>query len=84
MLELLPDSKPFYAKPFSISKAYQQVTKNEIECLKSIGILTKIESSEWAAPMFIILKKNNKVCIITDFHGLNKCLKEFAPHAKTP
>jgi hypothetical protein len=27
-LELIPGSKPFYAKPFSIPKAYQQVTKD--------------------------------------------------------
>jgi hypothetical protein len=27
-LELLPGSKPFYAKPFSIPKAYQQVTRD--------------------------------------------------------
>jgi len=44
-LELLPGSKPFYAKPFSIPKA------------------------------FIIPKKNKTVRVITDFRGLNKCLK---------
>jgi hypothetical protein len=30
MFELSPGSKPFYAKPFSTPKAYQQVTKDEI------------------------------------------------------
>jgi len=74
-LELLPGSKPFYAKPFSIPKAYQQVTKDEIARLESIGILTKVASSEWAAPTFIIPKKNQTVRVITDFRGLNKCLK---------
>jgi hypothetical protein len=33
-LELLPGSKPFYAKPFSIPKAYQQVTRDEIARLE--------------------------------------------------
>ncbi len=28
-LELLPGSKPIYGKPFSILKAYQQITKDE-------------------------------------------------------
>jgi hypothetical protein len=46
-LELLPEAKPFYEKPFSIPKAYQQITKDEINHLESIGILTKIPSSEW-------------------------------------
>jgi hypothetical protein len=74
-LELLPGSKPFYAKPFSIPKAYQQVTRDEIARLESIGLLTKVTVAEWAAPTFIIPKKNKTVRVITDFHGLNKCLK---------
>jgi hypothetical protein len=36
-LELRPGSKPFYAKPFSIPKAYQQVKKDKIARLESIG-----------------------------------------------
>jgi hypothetical protein len=74
-LELLPNTKPFYAKPFSIPKAYQQISKDEISRLENIGILTKVPSSEWAAPTFVIPKKNKTVRLITDFRGLNKCLK---------
>jgi len=36
-LELRQGSKPFYAKPFSIPKAYQQVKKDKIARLESIG-----------------------------------------------
>jgi hypothetical protein len=74
-LELLPDSKPFYGKPFPIPHAYQQVTKDEINWLESIGILRKVSSSDWAAPTFITPKKNQTIRVITDFRGLNKCLK---------
>jgi hypothetical protein len=73
-LELIPGSKPYYGKPFSIPKAYEQVTKNEIKRLESLGLLTQVASPEWAAPTFIIPKKNNTVRLITDFCGLNKCL----------
>jgi len=48
--------------------------KDEIKRLESLEILKPIASSEWAAPTFIIPKKNNTVCVITDFRGLNKCL----------
>jgi hypothetical protein len=75
-LELLPGSKPFYAKPFSIPKAYQQVTRDEIARLESISLLTKVTAAEWAAPTCIIPKKNQTVRVITDFRGLNKCLKQ--------
>lgn len=72
---MLPDSKPFSEKPFQISQAYQKVTKDEINWLEEIGLLTKVTSSEWAAPTFIIPKKNQTVRVITDFRGLNNCLK---------
>jgi hypothetical protein len=68
--ELLPGSKPFCGKPFSIPKAYQQVTEDNIAQLESIGPFTKMTSSKWAAPTCIIPKKKNTICIITDFWGL--------------
>ncbi len=74
-LELLPNTKLFYAKPFSIPKANQQITKDELSRLEDIGILTKVPSSKWAAPTFVIPKKNKTVRLITDFRGLNKSLK---------
>jgi len=73
-LELIPDAKPFYTKPFAIPRAYEQVTKNEIKRLESLGILTPVKASQWAAPTFIIPKKDNTVRLITDFYCLNKCL----------
>lgn len=72
-LDLIAGSKPYYGRPFSIPKAYEQVTKNK-KRLVSLKLLSPVTSSEWAAPTFIIPKKNNTVCIITDFRGLNKCL----------
>jgi hypothetical protein len=84
-LELLPGSKPFYAKPFLIPKAYQQVMHDKIARLESIGLLTNVPAAEWAAPTFIIPKKNQTVRVITDFRGLNKCLKRnLFPMPKIP
>jgi hypothetical protein len=34
-----------------------------------------VQSAKWAAPTFVILKKNGTVRVITDFHMLNACLK---------
>jgi hypothetical protein len=73
-LELIPGSKPFFGKSFSIPKAYEQVTKNEIQRFQDLGLLLPIASSEWAAPTFIIPKKDNTVRGITDCRGLNQCL----------
>jgi hypothetical protein len=38
-------------------------------------LLTKVTAAEWAAPTFIIPKKNQTVTVITDFRDLNKFLK---------
>jgi hypothetical protein len=74
-LELPPGSKPYFSKPYSIPKAYMKVTKGEINQLETIGLLTRVQSAEWAAPTFVIPKKNGTVRIITDFCMLNACLK---------
>jgi len=39
------------------------------------GILRKINVSQWAAPSYIIPKKNNQARFITDFCELNKRIK---------
>jgi hypothetical protein len=59
--------------------------KDEIKRLESLEILKPIASSEWAAPTFIIPKKNNTVRVIADFRGLNKCLvRKPYPMPKVP
>ena len=38
-------------------------------------MLKQINISEWAAPTFIISKKDATIRFISDFHKLNKCIK---------
>ena len=38
-----------------------------LDRLVAIGVLTKINCSEWAAPNFIIPKKDGRVRFISDF-----------------
>jgi hypothetical protein len=46
------------------------------ECtLRDIGVLTKCNDSEWAAPTFIQPKKTGDVRVLTDFRVLNRYLK---------
>jgi hypothetical protein len=66
-LELLPGSKPYFSKPYSIPKAYEEVMKGEIDHLERIGLLTRVQSAEWATPTFVILKKNGTVRVIMDY-----------------
>ena len=47
----------------------------EVERLCETGVLRKVNRSEWAAPTFIIPKKDGSVRFISDFRELNKRIK---------
>ena len=44
----------------------------EVERLVEVGVLKKVNRSEWVAPSFIIPKKDGTVQFINDFRELNK------------
>jgi hypothetical protein len=74
-IELKPDAKPYHAKPYPIPKAYENTLRMEVDRLVKEGVLKKINCSEWAAPTFIIPKKDHTVRFISDFRELNKRIK---------
>ena len=74
-IELREEAKPYHARPYPIPKAYEQTLKMEVERLCKVGVLKKVNHSEWAAPTFIIPKKDGSVRFISDFRELNKRIK---------
>ena len=70
-LEFVPGSKPHTSRPFPIPQAYRRLVKEEVARLVEIGLLTKVEASEWSSPSFAIPKKNNTIRFVTDFRVLN-------------
>jgi predicted aspartyl protease len=74
-VELQKDAKPYHAKAYPIPRVHQQALKTEVDRLVESGVLKKINRSEWAAPTFIIPKKDGSVRFISDFRELNKRIK---------
>jgi hypothetical protein len=68
-IELKPDAKPY-------PKIHEATLKIELECLTKAGVLKKVNRSEWAAPTFLIPKKDAMVRFISNFHELNKRIKQ--------
>ena len=64
-IELQPDAKPYHAWAYPIPEIHEQTLRTEVDRLCRIGVLRKVNRSEWAAPTFIIPKKNGTVRFIS-------------------
>jgi hypothetical protein len=56
-VELKPDAQPYHARAYPIPHKYMDTLKLEVERLCDIGVLKRVNRSEWAAPTFIVPKK---------------------------
>ena len=74
-VELRDDATPYHARAYPIPKCHTDTLKLEVERLVEAGVLRKVNRSEWAAPTFIIPKKDGSVRFISDFRELNKRIK---------
>ena len=70
-IELKPDATPYHARAFPIPKIHEETLKMEVNRLVELGVLKKVNCSKWAAPTFIIPKKDGTVRFISDFRQLN-------------
>ena len=71
-IQLKPGVTPYHSRAFPIPKIHEETLKKEVRRLERIGVLRRVNHSEWAAPTFIIPKKDGKVRFVSDFRELNK------------
>ena len=64
--ELQDNAKPYHSCPYGIPHAYKQTLKQEVEQLCKVGIMRKINRSEWVAPTFLIAKEDRSVSFILE------------------
>jgi len=65
-------AKPHHAWAHNTPRCHTQTPEAEAERLVKTGVLKKVNRSEWAAPTFVIPKKDGSARFISDFRELNK------------
>ena len=74
-IDIDPNAKPVYARPYGIPRIHLAAFKKELDHLVTIGVLAPQLESEWASPTFIIPKKDGRIRWISDLRQLNKVVK---------
>ena len=69
------NSSPFVLKPYPVPVKNKATLMLELDRLCKIGVLRKVNNSEYQSPSTIIPKKDQTVRFITDFRKLNTLIK---------
>ena len=70
--QLKPGTIVYHGRAFLIPHIHLETPKKEVARLVKLGVLVEQPFSQWGAPTFIILKKNDQVRVISDFREVNK------------
>ena len=60
-IKLKKDAVPYFSRPFPVPQVHESTFRNEITRLVELGVLKWTWAREWAAPTFIIPKKDGSV-----------------------
>ena len=75
-LEMKPNSTPKFFKPRPVPFALKDKIGEELKRLEKLGVLEKIEFSDWATPIVPVLKPDGSVQICSDYKvTINPCLE---------
>lgn len=70
-IETKPGAKPVNSRWYPVPRINKETFKKELERLESIGVLERVQESQWGTPVFIIPKKEGTVRFVTDFRKVN-------------
>jgi hypothetical protein len=71
-MKILINEEPYDAKPYPVPHSQEQLLKDEVQQLVDFGVLRKLNRSEWACPMFMILQSDKLVRLFADLRAQKK------------
>ncbi len=74
-IDIDPNAKPIHSCLYPVPWIHLKTFKKELNHLVRIGVLAAQKESEWASPSFIIPKKDNGVCWISNLRQLNTVIR---------
>ena len=72
---LVDKTKPVFKKAYHVPFQRESIFKNELQNMVEDGVLKLCGKSAWAAPTFVVPKKDNQVQWVSDFREHNKLIK---------
>ena len=74
-LELLPGAARIFKEKRPVPYGVMDKVEKELNRLQSLGVITPVDSSEWAAPVVVVKKANGEIRICGDYStGLNSVI----------
>ena len=74
-IEIPANAQPAFQRAYPVAQAHLELFKKELLQLCKFGVLAKTRPTGWAAPTFIIPKKDNRIRWVSDFRRLNRVIK---------
>ncbi|XP_058880316.1 uncharacterized protein K02A2.6-like [Acipenser ruthenus] len=72
-----PDAKPIFHKARPVPYALKEAVEKELSRLESTGIISKVDRSDWAAPIVVVPKSNKSIRICGDYKvTINQSVEE--------
>ena len=66
-IKIKPYAEPYHIIPFPVPRIHELTFKQELDQLKALNVINKVNGSQWGAPTFLIPKKDSTVRFISDF-----------------
>lgn len=75
-IEVPENAKPSYFKPRSVPYALKEKVEKELRRLETLGVITKIDRSDWASPIVVVPKADGSIRLCGDYKvSVNKVIQ---------